>query len=60
MCLVKMKALLKINVTHLLQRELPDICSLTVILKIEQYWLINAQFKYLPFENENLNVKNFI
>lgn len=56
MCLVKMKALLKINVTHLLQRELPDICSLTAILKIEQYWLINAQFKYLPYEDENLNI----
>lgn len=42
MGLVKMKALLRINVTHLLQRELPDICNLTVILKIEQYWLINA------------------
>lgn len=56
MCLVKMKALLRINVTHLLQRDLPDIRSLTVILKIEQYWLINSQFKYFPFENEMLNV----
>lgn len=56
MCLVKMKALLRINVTHLLQRELRDVCSLTVILKIEQYWPINAQFKYFPYENEMLNV----
>lgn len=56
MCLAKMKALLRINVTHLVQRESPDICSLTVILKIEQYWLINAQFKYFPYENEMLNI----
>lgn len=36
MCLVKMEALLRINVAHLLQRELPNMCNLTVIEEIKQ------------------------
>lgn len=52
MRLVKMKALLRINVTCLLQMELPDTWNLTVILKIEQYWLEKVWFTNFPYENE--------